>query len=61
MYERCGMRVRAAEEAARAREAPDPDFWTRLLEAAGGRATPEGREGERLSQQHLQQLQAGRR
>ena len=50
-----------ARDGAQEREAPDPDFWTRLLEAAGGRATPEGREVERLSQQHLQQLQAGRR
>ena len=50
MYERCGMRVRAAEEAARARD-PDPEFWARLLEAAGGRATQDGRDVDRLAQQ----------
>jgi len=45
MYEKCGMRVRAAEEAIRLKDA---DAWSRLLEAAGGRGTTEGREIERL-------------
>lgn len=44
MYERCGMRARAAEEAVRLR---DGEAWRRLLEAAG-RGTAEGREIERL-------------
>lgn len=44
MYERCGMRVKAAEEAVKEK---DMDAWTRLLEAAG-RGTAEGREIERL-------------
>ncbi|KAK1768582.1 putative vacuolar protein sorting-associated protein 16 [Phialemonium atrogriseum] len=44
MYEKCGMRVRAAEEAAKARDA---DALARLLEAAG-RDTVEGREIERI-------------
>ena len=44
MYERCGLRVRAAEEAVRLKDA---EAWQRLLEAAG-RGTPEGREIERL-------------
>ena len=42
MFEKCGMRVRAAEEAVRLK---DRDAWARLLEAAG-RNTPEGREIE---------------
>ncbi|UNI16382.1 Vacuolar protein sorting-associated protein 16 [Purpureocillium takamizusanense] len=44
MYEKCGMRVRAAEEAVRLR---DQGAWQRLLEAAG-RGSQEGREIERL-------------
>ncbi|ROT38451.1 vacuolar protein sorting-associated protein [Sodiomyces alkalinus F11] len=46
MYEKCGMRVKAAEEAVRLKDA---DAWTRLLEAAG-RNSQEGREIERLGQ-----------
>lgn len=44
MYEKCGQRVKAAEEAVKLR---DVDAWQRLVEAAG-RGTPEGREIERL-------------
>ncbi|KAI1094369.1 vacuolar protein sorting-associated protein 16 [Rostrohypoxylon terebratum] len=44
MYEKCGLRVKAAEEAVKMKDA---DAWTRLLEAAG-RNTPEGRDIERL-------------
>jgi vacuolar protein sorting-associated protein 16 len=44
MYEKCGMKVKAAEEAVRLK---DVENWTRLLEAAG-RGTQEGREIERL-------------
>jgi vacuolar protein sorting-associated protein 16 len=44
MYEKCGLRVKAAEEAVRLKDA---EAWTRLLEAAG-RGTPEGREIEKL-------------
>ncbi|OAQ90593.1 vacuolar protein sorting vps16 [Purpureocillium lilacinum] len=44
MYEKCGMRVRAAEEAVRLK---DYAAWQRLLEAAG-RGSQEGREIERL-------------
>jgi hypothetical protein len=44
MYEKCGMRVKAAEEAVRLKDA---EAWQRLLEAAG-RSTQEGREIERL-------------
>lgn len=47
MYEKCGMRVKAAEEAVKVR---DVDAWTRLLEAAG-KNTPEGRDIERLGAQ----------
>ncbi|KAI0180242.1 vacuolar protein sorting-associated protein 16 [Hypoxylon sp. FL1284] len=47
MYEKCGMRVKAAEEAVKIRDA---DAWTRLLEAAG-KGTTEGREIERLGAQ----------
>ncbi|RYP92214.1 hypothetical protein DL770_001633 [Monosporascus sp. CRB-9-2] len=47
MYEKCGMRVKAAEEAVKARDA---DAWARLLEAAG-KSTVEGREIERLGAQ----------
>lgn len=44
MYEKCGMRTKAAEEAVRLK---DGEAWARLLEAAG-RGTQEGREIERL-------------
>lgn len=44
MYEKCGMRVKAAEEAVKIKDA---DAWARLLDAAG-RTTTEGREIERL-------------
>lgn len=44
MYEACGMRVKAAEEAVRLK---DGESWERLLELAG-RGTQEGREIERL-------------
>lgn len=44
MYEKCGMRVKAAEEAVKLKDA---EAWARLLEAAG-RNTTEGREIERL-------------
>ncbi len=44
MYEKCGLRVKAAEEAVKLK---DVDSWTRLLEAAG-RGTQEGREIERI-------------
>ncbi|KAL2271497.1 hypothetical protein VTJ83DRAFT_868 [Remersonia thermophila] len=44
MYEKCGLRVKAAEEAVKIKDA---EAWTRLLEAAG-RNTAEGREIERL-------------
>lgn len=44
MYEKCGLRVKAAEEAVKLKDA---DSWARLLEAAG-RNTTEGREIERL-------------
>lgn len=44
MYEACGMRVKAAEEAVRIKDA---ESWQRLLELAG-RGTQEGREIERL-------------
>ncbi|KAI1824869.1 vacuolar protein sorting-associated protein [Xylaria intraflava] len=47
MYEKCGMRVKAAEEAVKAKDA---DAWVRLLEAAG-KTTSEGREIERLGTQ----------
>ncbi|KAI0840636.1 vacuolar protein sorting-associated protein 16 [Hypoxylon sp. FL0890] len=47
MYEKCGMRVKAAEEAVKVR---DVDAWTRLLEAAG-KGTQEGRDIERLGAQ----------
>ncbi|VBB86617.1 Putative vacuolar protein sorting-associated protein 16 VPS16 [Podospora comata] len=47
MYEKCGMRVRAAEEAVKLK---DGDAWLRLLEAAG-RGTNEGREIERVGGQ----------
>lgn len=42
MYEKCGMRVRAAQEAVKIKDA---ESWLRLLEAAG-RNTTEGREIE---------------
>jgi hypothetical protein len=48
MYEKCGMRIKAAEEAVKSRDA---DAWMRLLEAAGGRNTSEGKEIERLGAQ----------
>lgn len=44
MYEKCGMRVKAAEEAVKTRDA---EAWLRLLEAAG-KNTTDGREIERL-------------
>lgn len=44
MYEKCGMRVKAAEEAVKFKDA---ESWSRLIEAAG-RGTQEGREIERL-------------
>lgn len=44
MYEKCGLRVKAAEEAVKIRDA---EAWTRLLESVG-RNTTEGREIERL-------------
>ena len=46
MYEKCGMRVKAAEEAVKYKDA---EAWQRLLEEAG-RGTQEGREIERLGQ-----------
>ena len=46
MYEKCGMRVKAAEEAVRLKNSEE---WQRLLEAAG-KGTHEGREIERLGQ-----------
>ncbi|KAF5663996.1 vacuolar sorting protein [Fusarium denticulatum] len=46
MYEKCGMRVKAAQEAVRLK---DSESWERLLEAAG-RGSQEGREIERLGQ-----------
>ncbi|KAK0722444.1 Vps16, N-terminal region-domain-containing protein [Lasiosphaeria miniovina] len=46
MYEKCGMRVKAAEEAVKIKDA---EAWSKLLEAAG-RDTQEGREIERLGQ-----------
>ncbi|KAI1180067.1 vacuolar protein sorting-associated protein [Nemania sp. FL0916] len=52
MYEKCGLRVRAAEEAVKAKDA---DAWMRLLEAAGGKNTPEGRDIERLGAQVFKQ------
>lgn len=45
MYEKCGMRVKAAEEAVKAR---DGDALERLREAAGA-GTVEGREIERIA------------
>ncbi|KAH7308157.1 Vps16, N-terminal region-domain-containing protein [Stachybotrys elegans] len=44
MYEKCGMRIKAAEEAIKLK---DPHAFTKILEAAG-RTTQEGREIERL-------------
>ena len=44
MYEKCGMRVKAAEEAVRLKNV---EAWERLLEAAG-KGSVEGREIERL-------------
>ncbi|KAK4186845.1 putative vacuolar protein sorting-associated protein 16 [Podospora australis] len=44
MYEKCGMRTKAAEEAVKMKDA---ETWSRLLEAAG-RNTAEGREIERI-------------
>ncbi|KAK1237919.1 hypothetical protein MKX08_002498 [Trichoderma sp. CBMAI-0020] len=45
MYEKCGLRVKAAEEAVKLRDAA---AYERLLEAAGGRDTTEGKEIERV-------------
>lgn len=44
MYEKCGLRVKAAEEAVKNRDA---EAWNRLLEAAG-KGTPEGVQIEQL-------------
>jgi len=44
MYEKCGMRVKAAAEALKVK---DSEAWQRLLDAAGT-GTAEGREIERL-------------
>lgn len=44
MYEKCGMRVKAAEEAVKLKDA---ESWQRILDAAG-KGTQEGREIERL-------------
>lgn len=44
MYEKCGMRIKAAEEAVRLK---NRDEWARLIEAAG-KNTTEGREIERV-------------
>ncbi|CCF45015.1 hypothetical protein CH063_14233 [Colletotrichum higginsianum] len=44
MYEKCGLRVKAAEEAVKLKDA---EAWGRLLEAAG-RGTQEGRDIERI-------------
>ncbi|KUI54396.1 hypothetical protein VP1G_01813 [Cytospora mali] len=46
MYEKCGMRIKAAEEAVKIK---DQEAWENLLEAAG-RNTHEGREIEKLGQ-----------
>ena len=46
MYEKCGMRVKAAEEAVKVK---DVEAWQRLLDAAG-KGTVEGREIERLGE-----------
>lgn len=46
MYEKCGLRVKAAEEAVKLR---DQEAWAGLLEAAG-RNSNEGREIEKLGQ-----------
>lgn len=46
MYEKCGLRVKAAEEAVKIKDA---EAWQRLLDAAG-RNTTEGRDIERLGQ-----------
>jgi len=42
------MRIKAAEEAVKSRDA---DAWMRLLEAAGGKNTAEGKEIEELGAQ----------
>lgn len=47
MYEKCGLRVKAAEEAVRTKDA---EAFARVLEAAG-RDTLEGREIERIGRQ----------
>lgn len=44
MYEKCGMRIKAAEEAVKTK---NQEAWERLLEAAG-RGSHEGREIERM-------------
>jgi len=44
MYEKCGMRIKAAEEAVKQKNA---EAWQRLLDAAG-KGSQEGREIERL-------------
>jgi vacuolar protein sorting-associated protein 16 len=47
MYEKCGMRVKAAEEAVKLKDVP---AFEKLLDAAGGRDTPEGREIDQVGQ-----------
>lgn len=44
MYEKCGMRIKAGEEAVRLK---NQDAWERLIDAAG-KGSHEGREIERL-------------
>lgn len=44
MYEKCGLKVKAAEEAVKLK---DQEAWARLLESVG-RTTTEGREIERI-------------
>lgn len=46
MYEKCGMRTKAAEEAVKLKDVP---AFEKLLDAAG-RDTPEGREIDKLGQ-----------
>lgn len=48
MYEKCGLWVKAAEEAVKMK---DQDAWSRVLEAAEGRMSAEGREVERVGKQ----------
>ncbi len=46
MYEKCGQRMKAAEEAVKQK---DLEAWNRLLDAAG-KGTAEGQAIERLGQ-----------